>query len=41
MVFMLPQVTRHIPGTEGTEGFVGFAVKFMILLQLGRGQAIL
>lgn len=35
------QVTRHIPGTVGTDGLVGFGVKLMILLQLGLGHAIL
>lgn len=33
-------VTRHIPGTLGRDGLTGEGDKLMILLQLGRGQAI-
>jgi len=34
------QVTRHIPGTEGTDWLAVLGDKFMILLQVGRGQAM-
>lgn len=34
------QVTLHIPGTLGKEGFAGEGDKLIILLQFGLGQAI-
>lgn len=36
-----PQVTLHIPGIVGTGGVTGLGAKFIILLQLGLGHAIL
>lgn len=36
-----PQVTRHIPGIEGTGGVTGLGAKLIIRLQFGRGHAIL
>lgn len=35
-----PHVTRHIPGIAGTGGVTGLGAKFIIRLQLGRGQAM-
>lgn len=34
-------MTRHIPGTVGTGGVTGLGARLMILLQSGRGHAIL
>lgn len=35
-----PQVTLHMPGTVGTGGVTGLGARFMIRLQVVRGQAI-
>lgn len=35
-----PQVTRQIPGIVGTGGVTGLGAKFIMRLQLGRGQAM-
>lgn len=35
-----PQVTRHIPGIDGTGGVTGLGAKFIIRLQFGRGHAM-